>query len=81
MPAAVLDEELERQLNVCPSCQQHMPWPTRARLAALLDPASSVEADVDLTSSDPSGFSDSKKYKDRVRSTQKSTAERGGVVS
>ena len=64
-------QELEKNLNVCPHCDHHLPWPARARLAALLDPDTFEEFDKELEPQDPLGFSDSKKYKDRLKSTRK----------
>ncbi|MFZ5470864.1 MAG: acetyl-CoA carboxylase, carboxyltransferase subunit beta [Myxococcota bacterium] len=73
--------ELEKNLNVCPACGQHLPWPARARLAGLLDPDSFEEFDTGLEPLDPLGFSDSKKYKDRLRSTKKSLSESDAFIS
>src|SRR3954466_3887045 len=64
-------QELEKNLNVCLACGHHMPWPARARLAGLLDPNSFEEFDGGLEPLDPLGFSDSKKYRDRLKSTRK----------
>jgi acetyl-CoA carboxylase carboxyl transferase subunit beta len=40
--------EIEKNLNVCPHCGHHMPWPARARLQSLLDEGTFEEADRDL---------------------------------
>ena len=74
-------EEIEKNWNVCPSCGHHMPWPARARLGALLDPGTFEEFDRDLEPQDPLGFVDSKKYKDRVKSTKKAIGENDAFVS
>jgi len=68
-------EEIEKNLNVCPLCGHHMPWPARARLEALLDPDSFEEFDKELHPLDPLGFTDTKKYKDRLRVTQRTLKE------
>ncbi|MFN7134118.1 MAG: acetyl-CoA carboxylase, carboxyltransferase subunit beta [Myxococcales bacterium] len=73
-------QELERNLNVCPTCQHHMQWPIRSRLRALCDPESFEELDRELVALDPLGFTDSKKYKDRVRATRKATGENDAFV-
>jgi acetyl-CoA carboxylase carboxyl transferase subunit beta len=64
-------QEIEKNLNVCPNCGHHMPWPARARLAALLDPGSFEEFDKELEPGDPLGFSDTKKYKDRTKAAKR----------
>jgi acetyl-CoA carboxylase carboxyl transferase subunit beta len=74
-------QELEKNLNVCPHCDHHLPWPARARLASLLDPDSFEEFDKELEPQDPLGFTDSKKYKDRLRSTRKALGENDAFIS
>lgn len=74
-------QELERNLMVCPLCNHHMPWPARARLANLLDDGRFDEAEPALLSEDPLQFTDSKKYKDRVRSTRKNLGENDAFIS
>ncbi|WP_257455942.1 acetyl-CoA carboxylase, carboxyltransferase subunit beta [Archangium lipolyticum] len=74
-------QELEKNLNVCPHCDHHLPWPARARLASLLDPDSFEEFDKELEPQDPLTFTDTKKYKDRLRSTRKSLGENDAFVS
>jgi acetyl-CoA carboxylase carboxyl transferase subunit beta len=73
-------QELEKNFNVCPVCGHHMTWPARARLAALLDPGTFEELDRGLESQDPLGFSDSKKYRDRLKTTRKTLAEADAFV-
>ena len=73
--------EIEKNLNVCPNCGHHMPWPARARLSALLDPDTFEEFDQQLEPQDPLGFVDSKKYKDRLRSTRKALGENDAFVA
>ena len=74
-------QELEKNLMVCPHCGHHMPWTARARIAGLLDPDTFEEFDTELEPQDPLGFSDSKKYKDRLRSTRKAIGEADAFVS
>jgi acetyl-CoA carboxylase carboxyl transferase subunit beta len=64
-------QEVEKNLNVCTNCGFHLPWPARVRLEAVLDPHSFRELDSHLEPQDPLNFVDSKKYKDRLRSTRK----------
>jgi acetyl-CoA carboxylase carboxyl transferase subunit beta len=77
----LLREDLEKNLNVCPSCNHHMAWPARQRLAGLLDTGSFEEFDTELEPMDPLGFSDSKKYRDRLKATRKALNENDAFVS
>jgi acetyl-CoA carboxylase carboxyl transferase subunit beta len=77
----LLREELEKNQSVCPSCNHHMAWGARARLAALLDEGTFEEFDADLEPVDPLGFADSKKYKDRLKATRKKLGENDGFVA
>ncbi len=72
--------EYEKAWNVCPSCGQHDALPLRRRLQLVLDPGSFQELDAELTPQDPLGFSDSKKYRDRLRSTRKASGMRDAFV-
>ncbi|MCY1076722.1 acetyl-CoA carboxylase, carboxyltransferase subunit beta [Archangium lansingense] len=74
-------QELEKNLNVCPHCEHHLPWAARTRLATLLDPDSFEEFDKELEPQDPLSFSDSKKYKDRLKSTRKALGENDAFIS
>jgi acetyl-CoA carboxylase carboxyl transferase subunit beta len=74
-------QELEKNFNVCPHCDHHLPWPARARIEALLDPNTFEEFDKELEPQDPLGFSDTKKYKDRLKSTRKALGENDAFIS
>ena len=72
--------DLEKQFNVCPACNHHMQWPARSRLAQLLDPGTFEETDAELAPLDPLGSTDSKKYRDRLKSTRKNLDENDAFV-
>jgi acetyl-CoA carboxylase carboxyl transferase subunit beta len=71
----------ERAWNVCPGCGQHDALPVKRRFELLLDKGSFKELDGDLTPQDPLGFTDAKRYRDRLRSTYKTTGLRDAFVS
>ncbi len=71
----------EKNWNVCPKCGHHDGLPVRRRLEMVLDPDTFEELDTDLAPADPLGFSDSKKYRDRARSTYKATGLRDAFIS
>jgi acetyl-CoA carboxylase carboxyl transferase subunit beta len=76
----VYKAEVEKNLEVCPKCDEHFPLAVRKRLELVLDEGSFVEHDLGLESTDPLQFADSKKYKDRVRAAAKG-AETEAFVS
>lgn len=71
----------EANWNVCPKCGHHDMLPVRRRFELLLDPGTFEELDAELTPQDPLGFVDAKKYRDRLKSTYKSTGMRDAFVS
>jgi acetyl-CoA carboxylase carboxyl transferase subunit beta len=77
----VYKQEWERNWNVCPTCGHLSPLPVNRRLEMVLDPGSFEELDTGLVPQDPLGFSDSKKYRDRLKATYKKTGMRDGFVS
>jgi len=76
----ILRREVEKNVWVCPRCSYHFRLTGRARLLATLDAGSFEERDASMESEDPLNFRDSKKYKDRIKSTQKSTGEKDALV-
>ncbi len=73
--------EYEANWNVCPGCGSHDALPLRRRFELLLDAGTFQELDAELTPQDPLGFVDSKKYRDRLRSTYKASGMRDAFVS
>lgn len=71
--ATLLAEEFTANLEVCPKCNFHYHMSGESWLEMLLDPGSFVEHDADLAPIDPLGFKDSKKYRDRIKASQKNT--------
>lgn len=78
--AILFKAELERNLWVCPKCNYHQRISARKRIAMFLDENSAEEIGKDVVPSDRLKFRDSKKYKDRLTSAQKNTAETEAIV-
>ncbi|GAB3032014.1 acetyl-CoA carboxylase, carboxyltransferase subunit beta [Bowmanella dokdonensis] len=78
--ATLYKQELERQLEVCPKCDNHMRIGARARINSFLDQGERVELGGDLEPQDILKFKDSKKYKDRIVAAQKATNEKDALV-
>jgi len=72
---------LEDNLQVCPKCGHHYRIDARARLRLLFDDGQFEQFDSSLVSTDPLEFVDSKRYKDRLASMQKSTQLRDAMIS
>lgn len=72
--------ELERNLEVCPKCDNHMRIGARKRLLALLDADTTTELANDIEPVDHLKFKDSKRYKDRLSAAQKLTDEKDALV-
>jgi acetyl-CoA carboxylase carboxyl transferase subunit beta len=79
--AVLYRPELERNLQVCPKCSNHMPVAARARLEQFLDPGERREIAADLESIDVLRFKDSKRYKDRLTASQKKTGEKDALIA
>ncbi|MFT5768490.1 MAG: acetyl-CoA carboxylase carboxyl transferase subunit beta [Lysobacterales bacterium] len=80
--AAVLYRpELERNLQVCPKCNHHLPVGARMRLDQFLDPGDRRDIGIELEPADPLKFRDSIKYKDRLVIAQKKTSETDALVA
>ena len=78
--AQLYRNELERNLNVCPKCDNHMRIGARKRLEVFLDPDSQKEIAGNLEPEDPLKFRDSKRYRDRIVQAQKKTGEKDALV-
>src|SRR5258707_10816534 len=73
--------DVEKNLEVCPKCDEHFPLPVRKRLDLVLDPGKSDECDIGLESTDPIQWTDSKRYRDRIKASAKSSNETEAFVS
>lgn len=67
----VSNEEYVENLNVCAKCTHHGRIDSKAYFKILFDDNKFKELNANLTSGDPLEFSDTKKYTDRIASSQK----------
>jgi acetyl-CoA carboxylase carboxyl transferase subunit beta len=74
-------KELEKALWVCSKCDYHFMISTDQYIDILADPGSFEETHAGLTSGDPLGFKDLKKYKDRVNEYRKKTGREDAVMT
>lgn len=79
--AVLYREELDRNLEVCPKCNHHIRLSGRRRLRQFFDKNTGEEIAESVDAVDRLKFRDSKKYKDRLSSAQKSTDEKEALVA
>ena len=79
--AVLYRAEMERNLDVCPKCDQHARVGARWRLERFLDEEGRVEIAENLQPVDILKFKDLKKYKDRLIQAQKATAENDALIA
>jgi acetyl-CoA carboxylase carboxyl transferase subunit beta len=77
----VYRKEVDRNFKVCPKCDYHFPLSVQERIAMLLDLGSFTEWDMDLEPVDPLKFTDTRPYKDRIRSHQEKTGRKDAIVT
>src|SRR5688500_12349468 len=75
----IYNKDLEKNLSVCPKCAHHFRISAAERLRALLD-GEWTEHFSSLTSNDPLHFTDTKPYRDRLRTTKKNTGVNDAVI-
>lgn len=67
----IFSKELDKNLRICPKCGFHFRIDAPARIALLLDDKSHTEILDGIRPTDPLGFTDSKRYVDRLEAYQK----------
>ena len=72
-------KQLEQQLYTCVKCNYHFRVGSKEYLSFLLDEGTFRETEKKIRSTDPLNFSDSKKYKDRIRDAMRKTELRDAV--
>jgi acetyl-CoA carboxylase carboxyl transferase subunit beta len=73
--------EVDRAGRVCPKCNYPFRISSRERIALLADSGSFEEYQSALSSVDPLGFKDTKRYRDRLRGAKQKTAMEEAVVT
>ncbi len=77
---AIYNKDLAANLSVCPRCAHHFRMTATERLATLFDGDYQVH-DPGLVSTDPLEFTDTKPYKDRLRTSLAATGMKDAVVT
>jgi acetyl-CoA carboxylase carboxyl transferase subunit beta len=79
--AILYTKDLRRAFGVCPKCSHHFRLTAWQRIEILTDRHSFVELDPNLRSTDPLSFKDKKRYKDRLKDTEKKAGSIEAVVT
>ena len=74
-------KDLDANLNVCPKCERHFRIDAETRLNILFDDEQYEVFDSDLASTDPLKFTDTKSYRDRLRTTQATTGRADAILN
>jgi acetyl-CoA carboxylase carboxyl transferase subunit beta len=78
--AVLYRAELERSVEVCPKCGDHIRQSARRRLNQFLDPEPRTEIGAELMPVDVLKFRDGKRYRDRLAQAQRITGENDALV-
>ncbi len=73
-------KDIEKNLNVCPTCGFHFRVTARKRIELLLDAGSFTEYDAGMVSVDFLKFKDSKSYQDRINAALAKGGSRDAVI-
>lgn len=73
-------KEVERNLNVCPKCKYHFRISVNQRIESLLDDGIFEEFGTEFQSVDILGFTDTRKYSDRLKEACSKTGRNEAVV-
>ncbi len=76
----IYSKELEKNLQVCPTCGFHFTLGRQQRIDLLADKGSFIEWDADLTSIDPLRFTGKTSYPVKLAANQKKTGYRDAVT-
>lgn len=78
--AVLYRTDLESNAEVCPKCGYHNRISARARLDVLLDAEGRVEIGAEVQPVDPLKFKDSRRYADRIKSSQADVGETDALI-
>ncbi len=77
----IYKKEVERNLDVCPKCDYHFRISSKTRIAITFDEGTFTESDEKMEPVDALDFKDLKRYKDRLKASQKETGLRDAMIT
>jgi len=78
--AVLYRSDLETNMEVCPKCSHHHRISARRRLDLLLDTEGRFEIGAEIHPVDPLKFKDTKRYADRLKTTQSELGETDSLI-
>lgn len=72
--------DLDANFEVCPKCDRHYRIDARTRIDSLLEPGYQL-VDLELKSTDPLNFTDTKSYKNRLKRAREETGLNDAIVN
>jgi acetyl-CoA carboxylase carboxyl transferase subunit beta len=76
----VFKNEIDDNQNVCPKCGHHYKMHARRRIDSLLEPGYEL-VDLELRSTDPLEFKDTRSYKSRLHQAQEKTGLNDAIIN
>lgn len=77
----VYKKEAERNLDVCPKCNYHFRISAATRIGIIVDEGTFVEHNAGTGPVDALDFKDLKRYRDRIKASQKATGLNDAIVT
>lgn len=77
----IYKKEVERNLDVCPKCNYHFRISSHTRINITLDSGTFKEHDSLVEPVDAIDFKDLKKYRERIKTSQKETGLKDAIIS
>src|SRR4030065_1649695 len=77
----IYKKEAERNLAVCPKCNYPFRISAATRIDIIIDAGTFVEHDANICPVDALDFKDLKKYRDRIKSSQKASGRNDAIVT
>jgi len=77
----IFKKEVERNLDVCPKCNYHFRISAAARIGMVADEGTFKEHDAGVEPVDALDFKDLKRYKDRIKASQKDSANKDAIIT
>ena len=71
----IFEKDLKKNLNICSTCNFHMPYYPQERLKNLFDENKFEQIDYSTENQDILGFRDLKRYSDRLKASKKKTEQ------
>jgi acetyl-CoA carboxylase carboxyl transferase subunit beta len=76
----IFNEEIQRNLMVCPKCNYHFRLNAKERIKLIVDRGTFSESYAEMQTKDPLNFKDVKKYKDRIKTLKNEGKKNSAII-